>query len=244
MKKIEIITTQNVPIQYEAAELKDRIIACILDFIIMVILALIFLFIIAKLVFQSLELTETFSLLVVIPVLGLYHLILENVMRGQTPGKKIMGIKVIKLNGDVPGFIDFFIRWLFQWIEIYSCSGSIAALMISATQNAQRMGDILANTTVIKTKGFRNIGLTELLNLPSRENYSVKYPGVTRYSDEDMLLIKQLMERNKKYPNPTNEQLLEETVDRMTEQLQLNKRPYDNMRFLQEIINDYIVLTR
>lgn len=244
MKKIEIITTQNVPIQYEAADLKDRIIACIIDLIIIFILALLFLFIIFKLVFRSIELTETFALLVVIPVLGLYHLLLENVMRGQTPGKKIMGIKVIKLNGDVPGFIDYFIRWLFQWIEIYSCTGSIAALMISATQNAQRLGDILANTAVIKTKGFRNIGLNELLNLPSRENYTVKYPGVTRYSDEDMLLLKQLMERNKLYPNDTNAQLLEDTVDKMTEQLQLDKRPYDNFRFLQEVINDYIVLTR
>jgi hypothetical protein len=33
MKKIEIITTQNVPIQYESADLKDRVIATILDLV-------------------------------------------------------------------------------------------------------------------------------------------------------------------------------------------------------------------
>lgn len=55
MKKIEIITTQNVPIQYESADLKDRVIATILDLVFLSVITGVFSLIFLGMLFKDLS---------------------------------------------------------------------------------------------------------------------------------------------------------------------------------------------
>lgn len=247
MKKIEIITTQNVPIQYESANLKDRVIATLIDLVFLGLIIGVFSFVFFVLLFKNFS-TDSVPFIfyyVVITFLSLFYGLIQEVFyNGQTWGKKIMQIKIIKLNGEVPNLSDFIMRWIFRPIDIWGSSGAIGSLLISSGEKAQRLGDILANTTVIKLSGYRRISLSDIENLPNAENTSIKYPLVTKFSDDDMLAIKQLLERIRLYKTTANIELYYKTLDDIAHKLELDEPPYDGQKFLKDIVNDYVAMTR
>ena len=247
MKKIEIITTQNVPIQYESADLKDRVIATILDLVFLSVITGVFSLIFLGMLFKDLSDDSTLFIFyyVVITFLSLFYGLVQEVLYGgQTWGKKIMGIKIIKLNGEVPNLSDYIMRWIFRPVDIWFSLGSIGSLLISSGEKAQRIGDILANTTVIKLSGFRRISLADIENLPNAENTEIKYPLVSKFTDEDMLAIKQLLERIRLHKTKTNIDLYYKTLDEIAMKLEIGESPYDGQKFLKDIVNDYVAMTR
>jgi uncharacterized RDD family membrane protein YckC len=247
MKKIEIITTQNVPIQYESADLKDRVIATILDMVFLGFILGIFSLVYLSVFFKGFENDSPPIIIfyVIITLVSLFYSLVQDVFYGgQTWGKKILGIKIIKLNGEVPNLSDYVMRWIFRPIDIWSSWGAIGALLISSGDKSQRIGDILANTTVIKITGFRRISLGDIENLPNAENTEIKYPLVSKFSDEDMLAIKQLLERIRLHKTKTNIDLYYKTLDEIALKLEIEEAPYDGQKFLKDIVNDYVAMTR
>ena len=155
-----------------------------------------------------------------------------------------MGIKVIKLNGTEPEVADYISRWGYRWLDIYGTAGGLATILINSNARHQRLGDLIAGTTVVKMRPGRSASLKEVLNIKSKLNYEPKYPEVARLSEKDMLLIKTTKERAMKYPNPAHKEAMSELVSILTHQLALDKAPKNQIRFLNTLINDYIVLTR
>lgn len=111
IKTIDIITSHNVGIDYEAATVMNRGVASFLDLLVMLAYYLIVFF--ASLAF-GLE-TWDFSMATVIfyilmlPVL-FYSVLMEYLLKGQTVGKLAMGIRVIKLNGENATLSDYAMR--------------------------------------------------------------------------------------------------------------------------------------
>src|SRR6185295_722864 len=137
-RTIEITTTQNVTIEYELADTLNRILAFVVDFVI-IIVSLFFLNLLASLFSIS---GPYFSWFVILPFFLFYSLISEIAADGQSWGKKAMGICVVKINGTKCSAGDYVIRWAFRLVDIYFSLGSIAALLIGSTERAQRLGDI------------------------------------------------------------------------------------------------------
>jgi hypothetical protein len=71
-----------------------------------------------------------------------------------------------------------------------------------------------------------------------------KFPQVVRYSDEEMLALKNLLVRTQQYQNQTYKDILHETVIKLKEQMSLEEVKMDDMSFLREIISEYVILTR
>ncbi|MBX9851315.1 MAG: RDD family protein [Cytophagaceae bacterium] len=246
MANIEINTSQNVTIEYELAPLRDRILAFILDSIIMWA-GIFVLFLLCLLFFQTRDMENFmgyFLYLVILPIFFFYSLVSEIIGNGLTIGKSALKIKIVKLNGKEPQLNDFITRWVFRSIDIYLSLGSIASLLISSSDKNQRMGDILANTAVIKFKPTYVIALKDLLNRTSLENYQPVYSEVTRFKDEDMLLVKQVIDRVEKHPNIAHYEALNQLVEKITQQLNISQRPKNKIEFLKTLLKDYIVLTR
>ena len=109
-------------------------------------------------------------------------------MEGQTIGKKIMKIKVIKTDGYQAGFGDFLIRWIFRLIDIDLTSGIVAVVSVLATKDSQRLGGIASGTAVISLKNNVRISNTILENLS--QDYQPTFPQVIAFTDNDMRIIK------------------------------------------------------
>lgn len=242
MRTIDILTSQNVTINYELAELRDRIFAWILDMVVLSLGSALLLTLLPNIL--SSDALNYFYYLLIIPLYLCYFLLFEILMDGQTPGKRVLGIRVVKLTGSEPSPNDYFIRWAFRPIDITLTLGSIGIMMISSTDKGQRLGDIVANTTVIKVASTQIIRLEDLLNIRSMENYEPRYPQITRFSEQDMLLIKEVMDRYQKYPNDAQFEAMDETLAILRDKLDISEIPPDHAAFLRTLIKDYVALSR
>jgi len=234
MAVISITTTQNIEIRYDLASLGDRIVASIIDNVIKAA------YVIIIVLFTGLT-SSTFNnslgwiiILLFLPV-AFYSLLSEVFLNGQSVGKRIMGIKVISLNGNQATFSQYLQRWLFRVVDLLMFSGIIAVIAVAATEKHQRIGDLIAGTTLVKTKPRSNIEQT--LYVPVAEtSYNVTYPEVINLRDSDMQLIKEVILNVRKSGNPM---LAWQTVEKLEAVLHIKNQYDDPMNFLYVLLSDY-----
>lgn len=245
MRSIEVKTTQNVTISYELAAARDRIFAFLIDLIVKGIVAFVLIILWGLLPYSFRNSTEEFFVFMVyLPLMFFSWLVMEVKMNGQTFGKKALRIKVIKLNGKNPDFYDYLLRWCFRIVDVYSSLGIPAVVLVSSTNYAQRLGDMVANTTVVRVKSQINVTLNDVLKIESRSNYTPKYEAIRHFSEEDILLLKSTLERYQKYPNEAHRAIVLDLARSMKDKLKIDDDISDAIPFLRGLIKDYIVLTR
>lgn len=238
---IQVETAQNVTIDYEPAGLGYRSLAFILDLLIKIVWIILCIYI----TFVMLNLDEsnffddTFTAWLYITALSLpivfYDLFFEYFNRGQTPGKRIFKIRVVNLDGSMPTFGSYLMRWLFRLVDIdlfYALPGIITIL---TSKNAQRIGDILAGTTVIRLKINRK-NVLDIPNLDFQDNYKVVYYDVLeKLSDKDIQMIRSIMEDKKMRDS---DYFMTKLVDRVKTITGYSFNG-DSYSFLSKILDDY-----
>lgn len=244
-KTIEIRTTQNVTIEYELAGLRERALAWILDAAIVVIGYYLVIILIMLITGGMGTWWGVFFGMMLFLSYFLYNILFEIMKRGQSPGKMALGTKVVRLDGKDPEWSDVTLRALLQLVDSIFCLGIVGGLLIKTTAKAQRLGDMAANTTIIKLQSsnyaFR---LADILSISSLQNYQPVYPQVRNLSERDMIFVKTALTRLSAYPNQAHEALLEDLVTRLMPLIGLEQRPINRVEFLKTLLKDYIVLTR
>lgn len=246
MKTVEILTANNISIQYETSSVMNRGLALFIDLMVLLVYSLFLGLFIAKM-FLSFDDNSMFFIvyyiLVALPFIT-YSLFMEFFFKGQTVGKMALGIRTVKLNGENVDLNDCAMRWAFKIIDFWFSSGGIGALFISTTEKSQRLGDLLAQTTVIKTNPTQKYSIKDILKIKNKLDYQPTYLAVTQFTDEDMILVKNAISRVKKYPNQAHKNLIIELTKSIAEQLNLSEVPPKKLLFLNTVLQDYIVLTR
>lgn len=247
MKTISFTTAQYVKIDYELAPAAYRVVASFLDVVLLLIYMLIVSMFLGSGIF-SWEMSTTKEVaslfLVRLPWL-LYSPIIEYLTNGRSLGKYIMGIRVVKANGETAGLREYFTRWIFRVVDIWVGGfGFLAILLAGTTEKRQRLGDIMANTVVIRTRDAQLYTLRDVLSIKSQDNHTTTYPAVVRFSDEDMLLIKNTIVRVQRYPNDANRNFAIELANETAQLIGLAETPAKRMEFLKTVLQDYVVLTR
>ena len=242
MKTIEITTSQKVTIQYELASVGNRILAFFIDTLVLYGMVIVLTILMAGLLANT-GMYDLFVYLVILPIFLFYTLFSEIIFDGQTLGKKALGLKVVKLNGDPASAFDYLIRWAFRFADIWISAGSVAAMLISSSIYSQRLGCLLSGTTVIRKNSKRSFNLSDILNIYSTKNYEPKYPQAAQLNESDMIFLKKVIERSKKYKNAAHKKVVNELADKFAQIL--NVEPQKNKeKFLETILSDFIVLTR
>lgn len=247
-KSIEITTTQNVTIEYELAKLRERAVAWLLDTLIVAIGYMILVQLV-RLIFNN-EVLDSIGWGMVVGILPFvtffaYHTLMEIFNTGQSVGKMVMSIKVVRLDGKDPEWSDVLLRAVLQLIDSIFSFGVIGALLIKTTAKGQRLGDMAANTTLIKIQGYPyQYRLQDILSISTLHNYEPVYPQVRHLSERDMIYIKSALSRFQKYPNRAHNDIIEDLVTELMPILQIEQRPLNRPEFLRTLLRDYIVLTR
>jgi uncharacterized RDD family membrane protein YckC len=184
MENIAIQTSQNIAIEQNIASIGERIAAAALDYLFY------FIYFITVSFITAASQTPLIMGVMMSPVI-LYHLICELAMNGQSWGKKIMKIKVMKIDGTQATFLSYFIRWIFRLIDIAFLFGSVATVVIILNGKGQRLGDIVANTTVIRLKE-KSLKDTIYTILP--DDYSLVFTQVNKLSDTDIYTVKEVLD--------------------------------------------------
>lgn len=239
MAVISITTTQNIELEYDLASLGERMVAAIIDLVIIVgYIILIELFGAFSNGLFNTDAGWIVFFIIMLPV-TFYSLLSETVLNGQTVGKRVMGIKVISLSGNQPAFSQYLIRWLFRMVDIWMSSFVLATIMVAATEKHQRLGDIVAGTTLVKTRPRTSVHQT--LYMPVVDtNYVANYPEVTQLSDSDMQLVKEVLIN---VSRSGNAMLAVQTMHKIEDVLKIKSRHEDAVSFLQTLLSDYNHLT-
>lgn len=194
MSQLTINTTQNVTINFTAASVGERIGAHLIDMVLkiaycLVLYGIIFTSVLEKIIRTFDDYTViALSVLTFLPVL-FYSFVLEALLEGQTLGKKLLKIKVVKLDGYQASFGDYLIRWLFCAIDTLLFWGFIGLITMVSNKKTQRLGDISAGTAVITLKN--NISISNTILEEIGVTYLPIYPLVIKLSDNDVRIIKE-----------------------------------------------------
>lgn len=92
----------------------------------------------------------------------LYHPVLEIVMRGRTPGKRIAGVRVVTASGGVPSAGALLVRNLFRIIDMLPAFYLVGLVSTIVTANKVRIGDLASGTVLAFDRSAELDALAEL----------------------------------------------------------------------------------
>ena len=188
---IDIRTAQNVPLAVEPASLGERILATIVDGLVMA--AYYFLVTVVLFTWGGLGDSATFTIVLLVAPLLLYHLGFEVFLEGRTPGKLALKTQVTRLDGAQPTVGQYLLRWLLRLVDVTLSSGTVALLSVALTKRSQRLGDLAAGTTVVRRR--QRVRLGEVLYPPVAADHVVDFPEAERLSDADVRTIRAVIVR-------------------------------------------------
>lgn len=197
-----IITGQFVRINQTPASLGHRMAAQLIDWgieLVWLFAGLWLISIIDKVVGNFIITRMAYILLLFVPIM-FYSLLWELLNHGQTPGKLLIKLRVVKTDGSSPSLGALVMRWLL-WIADGPTLGFLGIFVMLVTRNHQRFGDMAAGTMVIKLASYNKISVTldEFDHLSP--DYKPFYPQAADLSLEQVNLITQTLKANPTDPH-------------------------------------------
>ena len=249
MVYLQINTTQNVNINFLAASVGERILAFIIDLIIkiayiVVTYQIVFNFFNIERLVSHMDQWSQIAIYVsfYLPVV-FYSFLFETFLDGQTPGKRLIKIKVVKIDGYQASVSDYLVRWFFRIIDLNLLGplfGPVVALVtIVSSDKNQRLGDMTAGTSVITLKNKVNISHTILEDL--EESYVPTYPDVIKLSDNDARIIKETYTRARASRDYAT---LAKLRKKIVEVVGIKGYNEDDIKFINIILKDYNYYTQ
>lgn len=235
MSNLHINTTQNINLFFTTATIGERMLAYLVDLVIQIAYFIIVAFILLDNIFNNPDYSTSIALLLIALPIMFYSLVCESTMEGQTFGKKLLKIKVVKIDGYQAGFFDYFVRWIFAIVDIQMgfIPGVIA--MVS-TKHTQRLGDLAAGTAVISEKSKYNISHTILMEITEDYKPYFSRNQMILFSDNDIRIIKENFELTNKSKNAV---LLKKIAEKIYDVTKLADKFESDKKLIETFLKDY-----
>lgn len=164
----------------------------------------------------------------------LYNLLCETFMNGQSFGKKILKIKVVKIDGTQPGFGSYLIRSILRIIDLTVLSPVVAIITIAVSEKSQRLGDMAAGTTVIKI--LPALSLKDTILSSQQSDYQIIFEQVMMLTDKDANLIKEVIDFGIAQNKPEH---IKKLTLKIKNKLGIEQSSMKDLDFLKTILKDY-----
>ncbi len=233
--QITVETTQNVDLQFQLAPLGERILATLIDGFIRVALIIVAVFVFGALMDSPNTSKSSIVVMLIvfaIPVVG-YHLWFEIFNNGQSPGKKAFDLRVVSLKGTSVSIGAYILRWLFRLVDFQIFSGLVALIAVASSRKGQRIGDMVAGTTVIKES--RQVRFRQLAYDESPREYIPTYPNARDLRPAHIELIKELLNN---FDLESGDVLVARLADKTAKMLDVHSDEHPR-KFLRTVLQDY-----
>ena len=237
MDAVRISTTQNIDIQYRLAGIFQRVFAFIIDLMVIIVFSIFY----SVLVISHLPNRDMheYSIYLLVIINLLYPLLSETFVNGQTLGKLLLEIRVVKVDGSSPTFSAYLLRWLLNPFD-FGLVGSVAFVSIMVTQKGQRLGDLLAGTTVIKKKQARRPIISQAMKQTGTAgNYTPVFAEVYKLTDKEIRLARKSIIT---YKEVGVSEPAKRLAEKIKEKLQVESE-LPPLTFLQTVIKDYYFIS-
>jgi uncharacterized RDD family membrane protein YckC len=183
---LQVKTTAGMDFELEIAGMGARSYAYIIDWHIRILLFLAWLAVCGLIIFNNGELQSIrkpdFSaapvLMTLLPaffIYLLYHPLLEIILAGRTPGKRMAGVRLVNLQGRTPGAGAILVRNIFRVIDGLPGFYVIGLVFVGLTPKHQRIGDLAAGLVLVYDNANTGGNLTQISNLTLHSHLSSEH---------------------------------------------------------------------
>ncbi len=180
---ISIRTPENIELSYALAGPGSRAVAYVVDLFIMFTLCQMLINLLAYAFAMLLSVFTMHSGLWISAIAGLgsfalyngYFILFEWLLNGQTPGKRLLHIRVIKQGGFALRFFDTLLRNLLRVVDFLPLFYGVGLTSLLLTRDSQRLGDLVAGTLVVYQEPMQTDSL--LPDLPASEDLEPVFPA-------------------------------------------------------------------
>lgn len=260
---IQFETPENVEIRYQPGGVGHRFVAWLIDQILVILVSfvLFFVILIAGIFFGAIvddvmnSLSEmisdaetdpragqqfvlyVFGFLTLLLGLGnmLYFMTTEFFMRGQTVGKRLIEIRVVKANGFALDPVSILIRNIFRLIDNFAPLWIVPVL----SKKGQRLGDMVAGTIVVADKPAPLCRVREELadRVAADAKFRFDHATLSRLRPFDFDTIEQILDRWDEIPRTQLTSLLDRLIDPLARRLKVDApATSDRLVFLEDLM--------
>ncbi len=243
MASIEIKTVQNVAIRYELGTFGERMISTMIDWFV-IGFSSVCIYLLSNYFGNNSNEKDTVVFTIVFTLFIFYSLVNEYFMSGSSPGKRLMGLRIMRVDGQPCEILDYVIRWAFRSVDIFLSVGAGVGLLVGFTPTRQRIGEILSNTVVVKFYRREN-SVAQLLKLKSISNYTPGFQQSSRISENEAILIKEVLDKSKQFPTPGHKKAVHDLSLILSRKLEIpTQQIVDDHNFLLTVLKDYVAFSR
>ena len=166
-RRVAVDTPEHVRLDYVLADIGSRAAALAIDLLILVGTSLA-LGLAAYYSGRLGEVLESLSTTILILAVFMYQfgyfMLFEGLGGGRTPGKRAVGLRVLHVGGEPLSFQGSVLRNLIRVVDLQPGGTGVAgAISILLNRRAQRLGDLVAGTMVVRDAGGGDLLVTDAL---------------------------------------------------------------------------------
>jgi len=204
---LDIQTPENVAFDYHVAGIGSRFLSTMIDMILIVLVEVVVIF--AMLLILRAFGDDPFSNQAsawVIAIFGLvtwlffwgYYVFFELLWNGQSPGKRWVGLRVIRGDGTPITMSESFIRNLVRIIDFLPATYGIGVITMFIDKQSRRLGDLAAGTLVVLDRApitIQELSVKRAVNLHPWKDVPLEGFPVERLTNNDLNLIEDFLQR-------------------------------------------------
>jgi len=197
--KVSIATPEGIEIELPLAGIGSRLAARIIDRLIQLTIAALFLWLYSRSVDTSSlgdALVAIIAIVIGFGVLFIYDVVFEAFGGGRTPGKRAVGLRVVGSRGEPVGLAGAAVRNLLRFVDEYLTLWIVALISMARSERNQRVGDMAAGTMVVRERSTKEAGADLAIGLDSlgdvEEAATWDTTGIT---DDELAAARRFLER-------------------------------------------------
>jgi uncharacterized RDD family membrane protein YckC len=161
-----------------------------------------------------------------------YFAAFEAAWRGQTPGKRLIGLRVISTSGRPIHVDEALIRNLLRIVDQLPAIYGVGILSVLVTTRNQRLGDLAAGTVVVHEYAVEE-------QAASDETRSSARPFGLRLADEEAMLIEAFLKRRRELDVFVRERRASEIASHMRRRLAIDVSGISDEALLEALIAEH-----
>jgi uncharacterized RDD family membrane protein YckC len=247
-KNLIIETPEKIKFSYHIAEIGTRIAAYIMDEVIQIVIMGAVLLVLVLSGFSARTragnsltiLTAAFFMIMVFFIRWFYFVLFEIIMEGQSPGKKMMRIRVIRINGDSLDLETIVLRNFLRFVDgfpILPLTGGFIALIDS---QSRRLGDMIAGTIVVKEIQY-NLTIPDFeVHFTHRLHEEAGYvTAQQRLTENELYIIRRFLNEYHRLPEIKQIQVAADLAGQVRVRLGIEEQITEPLAFLERIYQQH-----
>lgn len=264
-ERYTIDTPEHIAFSYGVAGIASRFLAAIVDTFLLLLIQIALLLTMA---FLASLVEAAGSEQMVLAVGGIlsfvffwgYYLFFELLWNGQTPGKRLIRLRVVREGGRPVTFVASAIRNLVRFVDFLPFFYGLGVLTMFIDRRARRLGDLAGGTLVVKDRvavSLESLVARAELRDPAApphprvaegpapvEPFTPTVPNLHRFTREDYELVQEFLRRRRELGRESRLHLGRQLAESIGSRLGVALRRGDEERFLEHAADEYHRLHR